>query len=121
MATASGVTGKFSTLTGRTSDKLPEEFIERRIHETRVHEHFVIDTSAMVVDHEGYCWLNPNAYIQSNTSVVLSSTSPLVLVKHEDRGYVINLQSTKGHRWKPGPRPEAVDGRDWIRVVEVRS
>ena len=120
MTKASGMTGKFSTIPARTSAKLPEEYLERRVSETRLGEHFVVEAEALIVDPDLSCWLNPDAIIHSGTTSLLSSSAPSLLVTREERGYVVSLQSIKGHQWKVTPKPDTVNGTEWIPIVELK-
>ncbi|MDR3636056.1 MAG: hypothetical protein P4L84_19795 [Isosphaeraceae bacterium] len=120
MTKASGMTGKFSTIPARTSAKLPEEYLERRVCETRPGEHFVVEAEALIVDPEMNCWLNPDAIIHTGTTSLLNSSAPSLLVTREAQGYVVSLQSIKGHHWRAKPKPESVNGTDWIPVAELK-
>jgi hypothetical protein len=112
MTKASGMTGKFSTIPARTSAKLPEEYLERRVSETRVGEHFVVEAEALIVDSDLDCWLNPDAVIHTGTTTLINSSAPSLLVTREPHGYVVSLQSIRGHHWRAMPKPEAVNGTE---------
>jgi hypothetical protein len=113
-----GGTGMYA-LPAQTSTKFPAEFLERTLSEIKVGEHVVVDASALVVDTELNCWLKPDVVIGPDT-VALSSAAPCVAVLRDERGYVVSLHSSKGRRWRPGPKPEPINGVAWIPVVEVR-
>jgi hypothetical protein len=113
-----GATGMYA-IPAQTSAKFPEEFLERILSQICVGEHVIVDASALAVDNDLNCWLKPDVVISSET-VALSSTNPCVSVHREERGYVVSLQTSKGRRWRPGPKPEPVGGVEWIPVVEVR-
>jgi hypothetical protein len=113
-----GGTGMYA-LPPQTSAKFPEEFLERTLAEIKVGESVVVEASAVVVDTELNCWLKPDVVIGSD-SVALSSAVPCVSVLRDERGYVISLHASKGRRWRPGPKPEPIQGLDWIPVVEIR-
>lgn len=101
------------------AEKLPVEFLERTVVEMHIGEHVVVDASAMAVDPELNCWLNPDAIFEMGTTMV-NTTAPCIGVAREPRGFVVSLHGTKGHRWRVGPRPETINGREWIRVVELK-
>jgi hypothetical protein len=113
-----GGTGMYA-IPPQISAKFPEEFLERTLAEIRVGETVVVDASALFVDTELNCWLKPDVVIGSD-SVALSSAVPCVSVMRDARGYVVSLQGSKGRRWRPGPKPEPIQGVEWIPVVEVR-
>jgi hypothetical protein len=113
-----GGTGMYA-IPPQTSAKFPREYLERTLSEIEIGENVVVDASALAVDTEMNCWLKPDVVIGSD-SVALSSTSPCITVIRDQRGYLVSLQSSKGRRWRPGPKPDPIDGVEWIPVVEVR-
>jgi hypothetical protein len=113
-----GGTGMYA-IPPQASAKFPEEYLERTLAEIKVGEHVVVDASAVAVDTELNCWLKPDVVIGSD-AFALSSAIPCVSVLRDERGYVVSLQSSKGRRWRPGLKPEPIDGVPWIPVVEVR-
>jgi hypothetical protein len=114
----SGVTGMYAIPT-QTSVKFPEEYLERTISQIKDGEHVVVDASALAVDYDLNCWLKPDICIGSD-SVALSSSVPCVAVTRDARGFVVSLHPSRGRRWKPGPKPEPINGVEWIPVVELK-
>jgi hypothetical protein len=114
----SGMTGMYAIPT-QTSAKFPEEYLERTVGQIRIGEHVVVEASALAVDHELNCWLKPDVCIGSD-AVALSSAVPCVAVTRDERGFVVSLHPSRGRRWRPGPKPEPIDGAEWIRVVELK-
>ena len=102
----------------QTSGKFPREYLERILSQIEVGEHVVVDASALAVDTELNCWLQPDVVIGSD-SVALSSSTPCVAVHREERLRGV-APGEKGPAWRPGPKPEPVGGIDWIPVVEVK-
>jgi hypothetical protein len=113
-----GGTGMYALPT-QTSAKFPLEYLERTLSQIEVGEHVVVDAAALAVDMELNCWLKPDVVVGSD-AVALSTANPCVAVIREERGYVVSLQSSKGRRWRPVPRPAPINGIEWIPVVEVR-
>ena len=111
-------TGMYAIPT-QTSAKFPEAYLERTLVEIQVGEHVVVEASALAVDTDLNGWLRPDVIVGSD-SVGLSSAIPCVNVSREERGYVVGLQPSKGRRWKAGPKPDPIDGIEWIPVVEVK-
>jgi hypothetical protein len=103
----------------QSSAKFPEEYLERTISQIKVGEHVVVEASALAVDLDLDCWLKPDVCIGSD-SVALSSHVPCVAVTRNQDGFVVGLHPSKGRRWKPGPKPEPINGVEWIRVAEVK-
>jgi hypothetical protein len=113
-----GGTGMYA-IPPQTSAKFPEEYLERTLAEIRLGESVVVDAAALAVDTELNCWLKPDVVIGSD-SVALSSSVPCIGVHRNERGYIVSLQASKGRRWRPGPKPQPIEGLEWIPVVEVR-
>jgi hypothetical protein len=113
-----GGTGMYA-IPSQTSAKFPEEYLERTLAEIRIGEHVVVQASALVVDNDLDCWLRPDIIVGSD-AVALSSSDPCVTVIREERGYVVSLHSSRGHRWRRGHKPEPLNGREWIHVVELK-
>jgi hypothetical protein len=113
-----GGTGMYA-LPQQASARFPREYLERTLSEIDVGEHVVVDAAALAVDLELNCWLKPDVVIASD-AVALSSSTPCISVLREERGYVVSLQSSKGRRWRPGPKPAPIAGVEWMPVVEVR-
>jgi hypothetical protein len=103
----------------QTSAKFPEEYLERTKSQIAVGEHVVVEAGALAVDSELNCWLKPDNCIGSD-SVALSSAVPCVAVTRAVRGFVVSLHPSRGRRWKPGPKPEPINGVEWIPVVELK-
>jgi hypothetical protein len=114
----SGSTGMYAIPT-QTSAKFPEEYLERTLSQVKVGEHVIVEASALVVDTDLNSWLKPDVCIGSD-SVALSSSVSCVAVTRELRGFVVSLHPCRGRRWKPGPKPEPINGLDWIPVVELK-
>jgi hypothetical protein len=114
----SGLTGMYALPT-QTSAKFPKEYLERTISEIALGEHVVVETSALAVDTELNCWLKPDICIAAD-SAALSSHLPCVAVTRDPRGLVVSLHPSRGRRWKPGPKPEPINGVDWLPVVELK-
>ena len=114
----SGITGMYAIPT-QTSAKFPEEYLERTISQIKVGEHVVVEASALAVDGDLNCWLKPDICIGSD-SVALSSSIPCVAVTRDPRGFIVSLHPSRGRRWKPGPKPEPINGIEWIPVVELK-
>jgi hypothetical protein len=113
-----GGTGMYAIPT-QTSAKFPADYLERMLVDIQVGEHAVVEASALAVDTELNCWLKPDVVVGSD-AVALSSSTPCVQVSRDERGYVVSLHTSKGRRWKPGPRPQPINGIEWLRVVEIR-
>ena len=113
-----GTTGMYA-IPPQTSSKFPEEFLERTLSEMRVGEHAVVEATAVEVDTELNCWLKPDV-VSGTDAVALNSATPCVSVLRDECGYVVSLQASKGRRWRPGPKPEPINGVGWIPVIEVR-
>jgi hypothetical protein len=114
----SGMTGMYAIPT-QTSAKFPEQYLERTISQIQVGEHVVVEASALVVDGDLNCWLKPDICIGSD-AVALSSSVPCVAVTRDARGFVVSLHPSRGRRWKPGPKPDPINGVEWIPVIELK-
>ncbi len=114
----SGMTGMYAIPT-QSSAKFPKEYLERTISDIEPGEHVVVEAGALVVDSDLNCWLKPDICVSSD-SVALSSAIPCVAVTREARGFVVSLHPSRGRRWKPGPKPEPINGAEWIPVLEVK-
>ena len=115
----SGMTEMYAIPT-ETSAKFPEEYLEWTISQIKDGEHVVVEASALAVDSDLNCWLRPDICIESD-SVTLSSSVPCVAVTRDARAFVISLHPSRGRRWKPGAKPEPINGVEWIPVVAVKS
>lgn len=114
----SGLTGMYAIPT-QTSAKFPKEYLERTISEIELGEHVVVEAGALAVDSDLNCWLKPDISIGSD-SVALSSHIPCVAVTRDARGFAVSLHPSRGRRWKAGPKPEPINGVEWIPVVELK-
>ena len=115
---STAMTGMYAIPT-QISAKFPVEYLERTLSEIKIGEHVVVETTALVVDHELSCWLKPDVVVGSD-SVALNSSSPCIAVHREDRGYIVSLQPSRGRRWRSGPKPEPINGVEWIPVMELK-